>query len=97
MDQEFIPFPNILKRTVDNANERLAILQEVLHKEVMESSLEVMEFLSLNPSDGWKVDLEEKRFVLVNGDTAQQLPTSPTEPPLRTLPEGDIPKPPHSD
>jgi hypothetical protein len=73
MENEFVSFPQILSKAVDAANERLGILQDVLHKEIMESSLEIMGLLQLDPKEGWKVDLEEKRFVLTNADSSDIL------------------------
>lgn len=69
------PLPKILNRQIDQANETLVATQERLQQEISDSAEELMEMIGLDQSDGWFIDLENRRFVKVgpvqSGETAE--------------------------
>ncbi len=57
-EQKQVPVPTALKELILSNNLLLQQYQEQLTSKVIAANLEMMQLLGLNPSDGWKLDME---------------------------------------
>lgn len=62
MKQE-IPLPMAVVRLVNSNNELLRMYQRTLTEQVLDAAYDSMKLIGLNPTDGWRVDLEKMVYV----------------------------------
>jgi len=61
--QEERDIPVVLSRLVDLSNRMLQDYQQKLYADIETSAVDLMKVLGLNPEDGWRLDLERKKFI----------------------------------
>lgn len=69
-EQTQIPVPTALKELILSNNLLLQQYQEQLTSKVIAANLEMMQLLGLNPSDGWKLDMETMMYIKQEHDTS---------------------------
>jgi hypothetical protein len=62
-DNKSIPVPTALKELILSNNQLLSNYQQELTNKVIKANLEIMELLHINPTDGWKLDIENMVYV----------------------------------
>jgi hypothetical protein len=68
--QTTVPVPTALKELILSNNLLLQQYQEQLTSKVIAANLEMMELLGLNPTDGWKLDMETMMYTKQENDTS---------------------------
>lgn len=68
-EQKQVPVPTALKELISSNNLLLQQYQEQLTSKVIAANLEMMQLLGLNPSDGWKLDMETMMYIKQEHDT----------------------------
>lgn len=69
-EQTQVPVPTALKELILSNNLLLQQYQEQLTSKVIAANLEMMQLLGLNPSDGWKLDMETMMYIKQEHDTS---------------------------
>lgn len=69
-EQIQVPVPTALKELILSNNLLLQQYQEQLTSKVIAANLEMMQLLGLNPSDGWKLDMETMMYIKQEHDTS---------------------------
>ncbi len=69
------PLPEILIRELDRSNEELLTLQRKLQDSFTKSTREIMNIMNLREEDGWVLDVENRRFVLLAVDATAETPS----------------------
>jgi hypothetical protein len=69
-EQKQVPVPTALKELISSNNLLLQQYQEQLTSKVIAANLEMMQLLGLNPSDGWKLDMETMMYIKQEHDTS---------------------------
>jgi hypothetical protein len=69
-EQKQVPVPTALKELILSNNLLLQQYQEQLTSKVIAANLEMMQLLGLNPSDGWKLDMETMMYIKQEHDTS---------------------------
>lgn len=69
------PLPEILIRELDRSNEELLTLQRKLQDSFTKSTREIMNIMNLREEDGWVLDVENRRFVLLAVDETAETPS----------------------
>ena len=59
------PLPLALRQLIQLHNEKVKEYQQIALLEIQRASLELMQLLNLSPNDGWKLDVENMKFVKV--------------------------------
>jgi hypothetical protein len=62
-DQKQIPVPIALKELILTNNMLLQQYQQELTSKVISANIEMMQLLGLNPTDGWKLDVESMTYI----------------------------------
>jgi hypothetical protein len=57
--------PLALRQLIQLHNEKVREYQQIAMLEIQRASLELMQLLNLSPNDGWKLDVENMKFVKV--------------------------------
>lgn len=68
-DQTQIHVPIALKELILTNNMLLKQYQEELTSKVISANIEMMQLLGLNPTDGWKLDMESMTYIKQQDDT----------------------------
>lgn len=58
-----IPVPIVLKELINSNNELLKQYQQELTNKVLLANEEIMRMLSLDPTDGWRLDMSTFTYV----------------------------------
>jgi|APGre2960657404_1045060.scaffolds.fasta_scaffold10255_2 hypothetical protein len=66
---ETIPVPLAVKLLIESHKERM----EQSLKNITDSNLELMQMLNLLPSDGWRLDLDNLRYVRIQTTKPDEL------------------------
>ena len=61
-----VPVPLAIRQLAELYNNKIKEYQQVALNEIQTSSLELMTLMGLNPSDGWRLDLDNLKFVKVS-------------------------------
>ena len=61
-----VPVPLAIRQLAELHNNKIKEYQQVALNEIQTSSLELMTLMGLNPSDGWRLDLDNLKFVKVS-------------------------------
>ena len=69
-DQTQVPVPTALKELILSNNLLLQQYQEQLTSKVIMANLEMMQLLGLNPTDGWKLDMDTMMYIKQEHDTS---------------------------
>lgn len=69
-EQTQIQVPIALKELILTNNMLLKQYQEELTSKVIAANLEMMQLLGLNPTDGWKLDMESMTYIKQQDDTS---------------------------
>lgn len=69
-DQIQVPVPTALKELILSNNLLLQQYQEQLTSKVIAANLEMMQLLGLNPTDGWKLDMDTMMYIKQEHDTS---------------------------
>ena len=69
-EQIQVPVPTALKELILSNKLLLQQYQEQLTSKVIAANLEMMQLLGLNPSDGWKLDMETMMYIKQEHDTS---------------------------
>lgn len=64
-DAQVVPVPLALRHLIESNNQLLKQYQNDLTAKVMVANEEMMRMLGLNPTDGWRLDLETYTYVKV--------------------------------
>lgn len=62
---EEIEIPTILKFMIDSSNKELQETQKRLMSQLNDSIEEVMDMMTLDRDDGWRIDLENQKFIKI--------------------------------
>jgi hypothetical protein len=65
-----VPLPTALRSLIESNNQLLKMYQSELTKQVMQANEEMMRMLNLNPSEGWRLDLDSLTYVKVENTDA---------------------------
>lgn len=65
-----VPLPTALRSLIESNNQLLKLYQSELTKQVMQANEEMMRMLNLNPSEGWRLDLDSLMYVKVENTDA---------------------------
>jgi len=65
-----VPVPLALRHLIESNNQLLKIHQADLTAKVMQANEEMMRMLNLNPSEGWRLDLDSLTYVKVENTDA---------------------------
>lgn len=68
-DATSIPIPTALKELIISNNELLTQYQQKLTNKVLIANEEMMKLLSLDPNDGWRLDIGTYSYVKVDPST----------------------------
>jgi len=60
------PVPLALRQVIQLHNEKVREYQQIALLEIQRASMELMEMMSLSPNDGWKLDMDNMKFVKVS-------------------------------
>lgn len=69
-DQTQIHVPIALKELILTNNMLLKQYQEELTSKVISANIEMMQLLGLNPTDGWKLDMESMTYIKQQDDAS---------------------------
>jgi hypothetical protein len=67
---QMVPVPLALRHLIESNNQLLKIHQADLTAKVMQANEEMMRMLNLNPSEGWRLDLDSLTYVKVENTDA---------------------------
>lgn len=67
------PFPVAIRKLIDMHNMRMNEYQQNFLREIQEAAVELMVMAGLNPQDGWRMDLENMKFIKVDSDGTTQV------------------------
>ena len=65
------PVPLALRQVIQLHNEKVREYQQIALLEIQRASMELMEMMSLSPNDGWKLDMDNMKFVKVSTEQTQ--------------------------
>jgi hypothetical protein len=69
-----MPIPDTLRHLIEVTNTLLQNYQQELQSRVLSANTEMMQILNLNPSDGWRLDMQ--RMVYVKTDDLASNPNT---------------------
>jgi hypothetical protein len=62
-DVKSVPVPLALKELILTNNQLLSNYQQELTNKVIKANLEIMQLLHINPTDGWRLDMEQMVYI----------------------------------
>jgi hypothetical protein len=65
-NQVTIPVPLALQKLIKSNNNLLKTYQSQLLKEIEDANNEMMNLLNLNPTDGWRLDMDSMKYIRAN-------------------------------
>jgi len=65
-----VPLPTALRSLIESNNQLLKMYQSELTKQVMQANEEMMRMLNLNPSEGWRLDIDNLMYIKVENTDA---------------------------
>ena len=65
------PVPLALRQVIQLHNEKVREYQQIALLEIQRASMELMEMMSLSPNDGWKLDMDNMKFIKVSTEQTQ--------------------------
>ena len=65
------PLPLALHQLIKLHNEKVREYQQIALLEIQRASMELMEMMNLSPNDGWKLDMDNMKFVKVSTEQTQ--------------------------
>lgn len=65
-----VPLPTALRSLIESNNQLLKMYQSDLTKQVMQANEEMMRMLNLNPSEGWRLDIDNLMYIKVENTDA---------------------------
>lgn len=60
-----VPVPAALRHLIESNNQLLKLYQQELSAQVQVANVEMMRMLGLDPTDGWKLDMDTLTYVKV--------------------------------
>jgi len=62
------PLPLAIQQLIELHNIRIREYQQKSLQEIQEASIELMLMMGLNPKDGWRLDMDNMKYVKVKQD-----------------------------
>jgi hypothetical protein len=77
MKQVTLDVPIALQNLIKANNTLLKTYQSQLMEEVQQANLQMMQILRIDPDNGWRLDMDNMKYVLINEETVQTEITDP--------------------
>lgn len=68
-----VPVPLALRHLIESNNQLLKVYQNDLTSKVLQANEEMMKLLGLNPTDGWRLDIDNLSYVKVENTDAPSI------------------------
>lgn len=62
------PVPLVVRQLIELHNTRIREYQQKSLQEIQDANIELMIMMGLNPQDGWRLDMENMKYVKVTED-----------------------------